>query len=508
MKLYTAILVAAAAVIAAATFLLTARDTSRPATERSLLGREGTLTTSRESLDAVIASARERVAADPGDGQAAVLLADALMRAARVNADASLALEAERVLKTTLTHGPDDYVAARMLGVVLLSQHRFAQALDAARQAQKQRPEDAWNYAVAGDALLELGRYQEAFDSFDAAAARRPDAGVYARIAYARELQGDVDGAIRIMRMAVEATGAHDPEAQAWTLAQVGSLLLLQRRLDDAEREFARAAYVFPGHPYVEAGRMRLRIAQRRYQEALAIAEAAPETPESLAVRGDLLARLKLRAEAEAAYTKAERLEREGWATEEPQPAALARFFAERNRKLPEAVALAERAAADRQDIHTLDALAWAYFRAGRIDEASAAIERAVKVGTVDPRIRCHASAIAAAKAGRLPRHGEVCDPLEPNPIPIDGRMADAGHAGTAATVTVLLGSGTGTKAAVHRSDLLLGASDRVYSPRVASGSRGGRNGTETGRRRVASGSGGAIAAAGADSRAARVHVD
>lgn len=381
------------------------------------LGREASLTTSRDTLDAIITSARGRVAADPGDGEAAVLLADALTRAARVTSDASLPLEAERVLRATLAHRRDDYAAARMLGVVLLAQHRFEDALDAATRAQKMREADAWNYAVAGDALLELGRYEDAFDSFDAAAARRPDAGVYARIAYARELQGDLPGAVRMMRMAVEATGAHDPEALAWTHAQIANLLLLGGRVAEAERELARGAFVFAGHPYVENGRVKLLVAQRRFREALMLAERVPETPESLAVRGDLYARLNMDSLAEAAYQKAERLEREGWESEQPQPAALARFLAERNRSLAEAVTLAERGAAGRRDIHTLDALAWAYFRAGRIEEADSAIAGAMRTGTADPRIRCHASAIAAARAGTLPRHGPICDPLDLRPM-------------------------------------------------------------------------------------------
>jgi tetratricopeptide (TPR) repeat protein len=68
------------------------------------------------------------------------------------------------------------------------------------------RPEDGWNYAIAGDALLEPGRYDEAFDSFDKVMERRPDAGAYARVAYARELQGDLDGAVQLMQMSAEAT--------------------------------------------------------------------------------------------------------------------------------------------------------------------------------------------------------------------------------------------------------------------------------------------------------------
>jgi Tfp pilus assembly protein PilF len=96
-------------------------------------------------------------------------------------------------------------------------------------------------------------------------------------------------------------------------------------------------------------------------------------------------------------YVEGERLEREGWQTEEPQPQALARFLAERNRKIPEAVRLAEEASARRQDVHTLDALAWSYYKAGRLAEARHAIARALRTGTRDARILTHAAAIAAA---------------------------------------------------------------------------------------------------------------
>ena len=177
----------------------------------------GSRSTTRTELDATIASNRQSVAANPGDGKAAVELADALMRAARVSADASLAIEAEHVLRATLQHSPSDYIARRMLSVVYLSQHRFAEALTEAKAAQKLRPQDAWNYAIAGDALLELGRYEEAFDSFDQVMEHRPDAGAYARVAYARELQGDLDGAVSLMRMSAEATSRQDVEGLAWT---------------------------------------------------------------------------------------------------------------------------------------------------------------------------------------------------------------------------------------------------------------------------------------------------
>lgn len=370
------------------------------------------VSTSRESLDSSIAVMRARVQRDPGDGEAAVILADALMRAARVEGAASLAVEAERAVRAALACRPEDYGSRRMLGAVLLAQHRFADALEAARTAQQHRPDDAWNYAVAGDALLELGRYEEAFEAFDELNRRKPDPGAYARAAYARELQGDLPAAVRLMQMAADGTGANDPEALAWYLSQLGHLRLLEGRPDEAAREFARADHAFPDHPYARAGRARVLVAQGRFREAYVLLARGLDTPETWAMRGDIARRLGDAGAARAAYREAERLEREGWKDEEPQPGALARFFAERALNVPEAVALAREAARVRRDIHTLDALAWAHFQAGNLDQAAEAIAGALRTGTADPRIRCHADAIATARRTALEPSGTVCEPI------------------------------------------------------------------------------------------------
>lgn len=72
-------------------------------------------------------------------------------------------------------------------------------------------------------------------------------------------------------------------------------------------------------------------------------------------------------------------------------------MLAERSLKPEEALALAERAAATRRDIHTMDAVAWAAFKAGRLDRARAASQDALRTGTRDQRILAHAAAIAQA---------------------------------------------------------------------------------------------------------------
>jgi tetratricopeptide (TPR) repeat protein len=370
------------------------------------VGLPGGPATSADGLRQRISDMEKRLRERPNDTGAAVLLADALLRQARVTTDGRLTARAGEVLKSVLNENPAHYDALRTLGAIYLSQHRFREALQVGRRASDLRPNDAWNYGVMGDALIELGEYNEGFDAFDTMATMRPGAAAYARVAYARELQGNLKGALQAMQMAGEATTAHDPEAQAWYAAQVGELYLRMGQLEDADREYRRAAFMFPNHPFAVIGQGTVKVARGDRQGALAIyLDQLQRIPTlDLAARiGDLYAEGGNSAEAERYYRLAEDLAGPSIAQTE---ANFALFLAERGRKLPEAVRMAEAVAAMRHDIFTEDALAWSYYKTGRVAEAFAASQRALRTGTRDERILAHAAAIRAAVGQRDSRVG------------------------------------------------------------------------------------------------------
>lgn len=334
--------------------------------------------------------------AHPDDASAAVRLAELSLREARVTGNAGLVVEASAKLRTLLAGATHTYEIERMLAALLLSEHRFVEARQIATRLLAQEPNDTWLHGVLGDAALEQGDYDVAFAAFDTMTTLRPDAAAYGRVAYARELTGDVDGALRVMEMALTATSPHDVEAQAWHLTQVSTLQLQLGRLPDARQSAERALYTFANYAPALAARAEVLAASADLDGAVASMTAAvaqAPAPGWLARLGDFQAARGDAAAAERAFARADA----GWRTDAPEPREHALFLAMHGRDLPRALALAQRATASSSDIVSLEALAWSAYRSGEIDTARRAIEQALRTGARSRRLRMHAAAILEA---------------------------------------------------------------------------------------------------------------
>jgi len=372
-------------------------ESAEPMSIGPAIGMPGAPPSSAEGLRERIAQMEARLRERPDDTGAAVLLADALLRQGRVTGDGRPAGRAAVALTAALKEHPGGYDLLRMLGAIYLSQHRFRDALEIGRRARDLRPHDAWNYGVMADALIELGEYDPAFEAVDTMAGMRPNAAAYARVSYARELRGDLDGALQAMQLAANATSSRDPESQAWYAAQLGELYLRAGKLDDADREFRRASFIFPEYLLAMIGTGKVSAARGDRPAALAIyLQQLKRSPTlDLAARiGDLYLQDGNSAQAERYFQLAEDLAGPAIAQTEPN---LALFLAEHDRRVADAVHIAEAVSRVRHDIFTDDALAWAYFKTGRRTDALAASRRALRTGTRDPRILRHASEIQRA---------------------------------------------------------------------------------------------------------------
>ncbi len=361
----------------------TALDADRPARSPIVIRTMSPDGTSRIELERTIASTRSRLDVEPGDDVAAVRLASALLRQARVVGNPGLVDEARRRLDAILDRQPTNRSVERMLVAVRLSRHEFSRAASMARSLAERDPADAWVRGVLGDALIELGRYDEAFDAYQEMMNLKPNAAAYARAAHGRQLQGDLRGALKLLRMATESTAANDAESLAWHCSQVGDLLLQLGELDQAREAYDRALRWFPGHPLAVEGVVRVLSASGQYERALAIGKAEFEHAPRAALAaylGDLLEAVGQPIEAERHYRMAE----SAWLLETPEPTALVTFWAARSRRIADAVALGEATSAERRDIFTNDALAWAYFKAGRLDDARRHSLLARRTGSTD----------------------------------------------------------------------------------------------------------------------------
>jgi tetratricopeptide (TPR) repeat protein len=360
--------------------------------------------TSRAELTSTVSTMTARLAAQPDNAAAVVSLSNALIRLQRVNNDGRAVIAAEEHLRAFLSRHADNYDARRMLATVLLSQHRFSDAIKEANKAMAIDPRDAWNYGAAGDGYMELGDYPHAFEAFDRMGQLQPGPPAYARTAYALEIKGDLEGALDYMQRAAQGTSPNDAESQAWHFAQLGDLLVKLGRVPQARLEYERADATFPGHPLAIAGLARIKMLDGDLKGARMTLQsqlARTATPDLAMAVAELSLAMNDQAQADQYYQMAEQIERGAWGNGLRQPQVMARLLAERQGRAAEAVMLAEEAAHGRDDIFTLDTLAWSYFKNGQLSEAQAASARATRTGTRDPRIQCHAAVIGAAATSR-----------------------------------------------------------------------------------------------------------
>jgi tetratricopeptide (TPR) repeat protein len=166
---------------------------------------------------------QRRLRSRPDEGALWSLLGLAYQQRARETGDPAWYPMAGGALARALALDSRDPVATSGLASLELSRHRFRNALTLGLRARVLAPDSARNLGIVGDALVELGRYPDAFAAFDRMVQTKPSLASYARYSYARELRGDRAAAIRWMSIAVDAAGAQ-PEPLAWAQVQLGKL--------------------------------------------------------------------------------------------------------------------------------------------------------------------------------------------------------------------------------------------------------------------------------------------
>jgi tetratricopeptide (TPR) repeat protein len=359
-----------------------------------------------------------RVAADPADVQSLVLLGLAYQQRARETGDSSFYPRSGAALSRGAHLDPKNALAATGLASLAASRHRFEQARLLAERARRLAPETADPLGVLGDALVELGRYREAFAVFDRMATLKPNLASYSRVSYARELIGDPRGAIAAMRLAVEA-GAGTAEPLAWTLVQLGNLYFDNGRLASAARAYHEGLAHFPGYVHAEAALGKVAAVRGRYPEAIRWYQRAVERlplPQYEGALGDVLRASGREREAQEAFGAVDAIQRLLEANGVRTELETALFDLDHGRPPADALARARLAYAERKSIEAEDVLAWALFVNGRCREARAHSASALRLGTRDALKLFHRGMIERCLGERAPGRSFLRRALAINP--------------------------------------------------------------------------------------------
>jgi tetratricopeptide (TPR) repeat protein len=375
----------------------------------------------------LVVAAQNIIEHEPTRAKGYAMLAAAYMQKARESGDFSLNAKAEEALARAEQFEPDNYDALKLRAKLLLTYHRFGEALEAARRAQARDPRDHDNYGALTDALVELGDYEAAVAAAQAMVDLRPDTASYSRVSYLRELHGDAKGAVEMMRVATEAASPNDPESVAWCRVHLGDALVRAGRAAEAEREYDHALFVFPDYHVALAAKARARLAAGDVEAAESFYRRAIERvplPDYAAALGDLYTKLGRAEDARRQYELVEFIERTG-AQGGTYTRQLAMFWADHDTRLDEALDVARRERAARRDIYTEDLLAWCLYKKGQYAEAKAAMDAALRLGTRDPKLLFHAGVITNAAGDRAGGAKYLRQALAINPS-FDVLQADA----------------------------------------------------------------------------------
>ncbi|MEV5850196.1 tetratricopeptide repeat protein [Streptomyces sp. NPDC051985] len=381
------------------------------------------------SLDASIASLQAHLRTQPKDSDSWATLGLAYVEQARTKGDPSRYPQAEKSLKRALQITPGNDQALAGEAALAAARHEFAQALTYADQALKQNPYSADALSSRIDALVELGRYDDAAKAADLADQRKPGVPVFTRYAYVRELRGDVKTARQVLRQAL-ATATSKGDI-AYVSAQLGLLAWNQGDYKSALDYYARALTADENYLPALEGRARAQAATGDRADAIKGMELVVSRyplPQPLVELGELYEDRGAegdKAKAEDQYALVEAwiaLARANGVNADLDTALAAADHGDK----AEALKAARAEWARRHTVHTADALAWALHVNGKDKEALPYARQASATGYRNASFSYHLGIIELADGQKAAGRAALTKALKLNPgfSPLGARAA------------------------------------------------------------------------------------
>jgi len=348
---------------------------------------------------------QDRIKVDPDDFIAQNKFAAWHLQRVRETGDlASLEIAMKAGQASLATQPPEHNTGAlTLLAQAEFTAHDFVASRNHAERLIELEPGKGYPFEILGDALLEIGEYDRAetafrkFEQFGGIQGLTRVA-IGQRMSRLALLRGDEDTAERRMLNALKTAlslPVPPPETVAWCRWQLGEMSFGVGHYAAAEKHYRDALTTLPGYFRALASLGRVRAARGDLPDAIAQIEHAiniiPD-PSFVAALGDLYKRVGREDDANKQYKLVEAI---GKISVYSRLQAL--FYADHDMNPQEAYSIAVKEYSVRKDIYGADAVAWTALKAGKLIEAQAAIEEALRLGTQDAKLFYHAGEISKA---------------------------------------------------------------------------------------------------------------
>ncbi|WP_262058353.1 tetratricopeptide repeat protein [Streptomyces sp. STR69] len=371
------------------------------------------------SLDASITALQAHLRTQPKDFDGWATLGLAYVEQARTKGDPSRYPQAQAAFTRSLKISPNNENALEGRAALAAARHEFSEALTYADQVLKENPYSERALCSRIDALVELGRYDEASKAADLADARKPGVPVFTRYAYVHELRGDVKTARTVLEQALAA--ATSPGDISYVAGTLGQLAWNQGDYKTALDYYGRALAADENYLPALEGRARAQAALGDRTDAikgLELVVSRYPLPQPLVELGELYesrgaAGDKAKADDQYALVDAWiALARANGVNADLDTALAAADHGD----IKSALKAARAEWARRHTVHTADALAWALHVNGRDKEALAYARQATATGYHNASFIYHLGMIELATGHTADGRAHLTKALKLNP--------------------------------------------------------------------------------------------
>ncbi len=359
-----------------------------------------------------------RVKAQPVQAAAWSGLGDVIAQCQRESNDASFYAVAEKCYQWALNLNPAWTDAMAGMGWVHGGRHEFDLSMLWAEKALSADAGYATAHGIIGDAAVELGDYDKAYEHYQKMMDLRPDLSSWSRGAHLLWLTGNQSKAVMLMGQAIRSGGPY-AENTSWCRARLALMLFNNGALVPAAQalEPALAKGTTNFHVLLAAGR--IAAAEGKFPEAEGhyrkVLEKGPNL-EALIGLGDIAVVQGRTEDAAQAYASVKSLHAQHRQTGVHDHMEMARFYADHGMEADEALRLA-REHGEVRNVFEADTMAWVLFQHGDQAKAIEYIKQALKTNTPDPAIHYHAGCIAAAAGDRVSAQKHLQKALSMNPV-------------------------------------------------------------------------------------------